>query len=94
MYNLDSLKEIKVTDSYMGLDQNIRSCQNNEPLENCTTRYYIDTLLEDCGCLPLNIILSENVTNIFFLPEYSIITELTYLCRPLSEYLLFSQFEQ
>ena len=27
-YNLNVLKEIQVTDSFMGLDQNIRKCQN------------------------------------------------------------------
>ena len=54
-YNLNVLKESIATDSYLGLDQNIRKCQNEESLYNCTTRKYIDTLLDQCGCLPLNI---------------------------------------
>ena len=54
-YNLNVLKESIATDSYLGLDQNIRKCQNEESLYNCTTRKYIDSLLDQCGCLPLNI---------------------------------------
>ena len=54
-YNLNSLKEITVTESYLGLDQDVRKCQNDEPLNNCTTRQYLDTFLGKCGCLPFNI---------------------------------------
>ena len=36
-YNLDSLKEIDVTDHYLGLDENVKMCQHNEALHNCTT---------------------------------------------------------
>ena len=54
-YNLNDLKEIRVTESYLGLDQEDRGCQNEEPLINCTTRKYNDTLLGECGCLPFNI---------------------------------------
>ena len=60
-YNLNDLKEIIVTDSYLGLDENVRGCQNGETLNNCTTRFYMDTLLRDCGCLPFNIRLSDKV---------------------------------
>ena len=54
-YNLNVLKEIEVTDSYLGLDQDVKECQNEEPLQNCTTRQYIDTIFGNCGCLPVNI---------------------------------------
>ena len=54
-YNLDALKEIEVTDSYLGMDQDIRHCQTEESLFSCTTRHYIDTLLGQCGCLPFDI---------------------------------------
>ena len=60
-YNLNDLKEITVTDSYLGLDENVRGCQNDEPLLNCTTRRHRDALLRDCGCLPFNIGLSDKV---------------------------------
>ena len=60
-YNLNVLKDIKVSDSYLGLDENIRGCQNKEPLYNCTSRFYRNAFLEYCGCLPPNIISSEKV---------------------------------
>ena len=60
-YNLNDLKEIKVTDSYLGLDQEVRKCQNDEPLKNCTTRQYLDTLLRECGCLPITLRLFHKV---------------------------------
>ena len=54
-YNLNALKEITVTESYLGLHQAIRGCQNDEPIDNCTTRQYHNTILGKCGCLPINI---------------------------------------
>ena len=65
-YNLDNLKEIEVTDSYLGLTEKIRECQNKEPLQNCTSKLYTDTILRKCGCLPLNMIVSNQVS-IFYL---------------------------
>ena len=63
-YNLNALKEIDVTESYLGLDQDVRGCQNKESYHNCTTRKYIDTLLDKCGCIPLTIKLSDLVNNV------------------------------
>ena len=60
-YNINELKEIKVTESYLGLEQHVKGCQNNEPIQNCSTRTYIDTLFKECGCLPFNVRLSEKV---------------------------------
>ena len=55
-YHLDALKKIETTESYLGLDQDVRGCQNEKPFDNCSTRQYIDTLMEQCGgCLPLSI---------------------------------------
>ena len=59
-YNLDALTMIEVTDSFMGQDEIVRGCQP-EPLYNCTTRKYLDALLDQCGCLPLTIRLSDKV---------------------------------
>ena len=60
-YNLNDLKEIRVTESYLGLDQDAMKCQDKEPRINCTTRKYLDTLLEKCGCLPITVKLSNKV---------------------------------
>ena len=54
-YNVNVMTEIEASDSYLGLDEDIRKCQNEEPLYNCTTRKYIDSILSNCGCLPLSI---------------------------------------
>ena len=59
-YNLDAWTVVEVTDSFLGLDQEDRGCQL-EPLYDCTTKQYLDALLEQCGCLPLNIRLSKKV---------------------------------
>ena len=61
------------TESYLGLDQNVRECQNVEPTENCTTRRYLDTILRECGCLPFNIRTSDKV-DLQKLPELCFLT--------------------
>ena len=59
-YNLNVLKEMEVTDAFLGLDENARQCQNEEPFV-CTTKQYVDTFLGECGCTPLNMRLSDKV---------------------------------
>ena len=60
-YNLNIIKEEEVTLSFLGLDQDVRGCQNDEHYDECTTRHYIETMREQCGCLPLSIRLSNQV---------------------------------
>ena len=52
-YNLNVLKEMKTTESFLGLDESARGCQNQEPFV-CSTKKYVDTFVSQCGCLPLN----------------------------------------
>ena len=59
-YNLDALTMIEATDSFIGLNQEDRECQL-KPYYNCTTKKYLDTLMNQCGCLPLSIRLSNKV---------------------------------
>ena len=54
-YNLNILKEVKVTDSFMGLDEDVRGCQNQEHYIDCTTNNFIEDMRQQCGCLPLSI---------------------------------------
>ena len=63
-YNLNAIKEIKVTDSFLGLDMADKECQNEEPIQNCTTRQYIDTVLDHCGCFPLKLTTAEHVKSL------------------------------
>ena len=60
-YNFQSLKEIVVTDSFMGLDTGAKNCQNIETVEDCNTRLYIEHFRQQCGCLPFSLKLSEKV---------------------------------
>ena len=63
-YNINSIREIKVTKSYLGLSQAVRGCQDGEPILDCTTRLYIDTALNLCRCLPLSIRTDMNVRTV------------------------------
>ena len=60
-YNLNNIKLEEVTESFLGLDQDVRGCQNEEHYDECTTRQYIENMKELCGCLPLSIALSDQV---------------------------------
>ena len=51
-YNLNAWKLTKVTDSYLGLDQDVRGCQQFENIVECQTKYKKKYLLQECGCLP------------------------------------------
>ena len=51
-YNLNNIKEIKVTEDFLGLSVAKRKCQNEESYEECKTRNYIDALMKTCKCLP------------------------------------------
>ena len=51
-YNLNVVKEMKVTDSYMGLPHDVKQCQNKELYLDCKTEEYLDALVNTCMCLP------------------------------------------
>ena len=61
LYNLNDVKYIKVTESFLGLDQEIRGCQNDELREDCKTRHYIAALMTQCKCLPLGLLTNNEV---------------------------------
>ena len=58
---MNVVKEVKVTDSFLGLDSDVKGCNMEETFENCTTKIYIETVKQKCGCLPFNIYLSDKV---------------------------------
>ena len=76
-YNLNSIKLEEVTESFLGLDQDVRGCQNDEHYDECTTRQYIENMREKCGCLPLSISISDQV--IFSFSSFQIIYTMTYI---------------
>ena len=50
-YAISAVKKIEVTDEYLGLDEDVRKCQNLEPFENCTTRQYLQAVQNECNCV-------------------------------------------
>ena len=60
-YNLHSLKEVTVTDSFMGLKRDAKNCQNIETYDDCITRQYNAKILQECSCLPLSLRSLEKV---------------------------------
>ena len=65
-YNLNAMKEIKVTESFLELDMKDKGCQIEESSEDCKSKHYVDTLLQHCKCLPLSISTSKNVSLISY----------------------------
>ena len=66
-YNLNAVKQIRVTSDYLSLEKNVIKCQTEESFENCTTQHHIDHLLDQCHCLPLSIRVSDNVVKYYFM---------------------------
>ena len=55
VYNLNNIKEIKVTEDFLGLSKTIRRCEKYESYDDCKTKNYIDALMKSCKCLPFAI---------------------------------------
>ena len=60
-YNLNSLKMIDVTESFLELDENVIKCQDKVFFDNCTTKYYLEIIKKKCECLPVLINTLEEV---------------------------------
>ena len=69
-YNLNNIKEISVTDSFMGFDRETRKCQTIETYNDCKTRLHVENLRQECGCLPLSLRLSGKVIYVFLNQKY------------------------
>ena len=54
-YNLNNIKVIEVTKHFLTLDQRITGCQNKMSSGDCKTLQFINTLLEQCECVPYSI---------------------------------------
>ena len=73
-YALAAVKEVSVTQSFLGLKEEDKKCQNLESLEDCSTRSYLQTIRSDqtdrtilwyfsrkIGCRPFSLGYDENV---------------------------------
>ena len=57
--NLFALAQINVTQDFLGLDESDMKCQNRLPIDECKTRKYTDSILEQCECLPFSFSLNH-----------------------------------
>ena len=64
-YNINAVKEIKVTDSFLELDKKTRKCQTKETYSDCSTRNFMNAVLDQCGCLPFTMRLRHKVSSTF-----------------------------
>ena len=64
------MKEIKASDSFIGLNTETRNCQNFETYDECKTNIYIENMKRLCGCLPLSLRLSVKVKQ-FLIDQFS-----------------------
>ena len=58
---MNNVKEVKVTDDFLTLDRSTIGCQNDESIDDCKTKEYIDSLIKQCKCLPYSMIDVEKV---------------------------------
>ena len=54
-YALTAVKDIKVTEDYQGLGQEVTRCQTKEARADCVSRRYQEQVLASCHCAPLHI---------------------------------------
>ena len=52
---------MKVTDSFITLDEDVRQCQDEYTQVECRTKKYLDSIIENCKCLPFDLKLTEQV---------------------------------
>ena len=58
-YNLNVLKEIQVTEDFQSLGEEITGCQTRDV--DCRPNIFYESSKYHCGCVPLDIALSEKV---------------------------------
>ena len=63
-YNLNVVKEVKVTEAFLGLGKEVIKCQNDETYDDCRTRRYFDAIKNVCQCLPFSVRRSNEVWRI------------------------------
>ena len=62
-YNLNILKEVRVTESFLGLDKDVIQCQNKQSYNDCKTKKHVDALMKFCGCLPFSLNVKDKVSS-------------------------------
>ena len=70
-YNLNVIKEITATSSFLSMERNVRKCRDDETFDECATSKFIDDLIKKCNCLPLNLRITEKVFLFDILKNFS-----------------------
>ena len=60
-YNLNVVKEISATESFLSMERDVSKCQDDETFDECATKKYINDLKDKCNCLPLSLRLLDRV---------------------------------
>ena len=50
-----NVKEFKVTEDFLGLDEEKKGCQSQETVEDCRTNKYFAATTSKCGCVPFSL---------------------------------------
>ena len=54
-YALTDIKEIKVTEEFLGLDPTITDCESQQFRTDCRAAEYQERIATSCSCAPLNL---------------------------------------
>ena len=49
---MTAVKDIKVTEDFLGLSDNVKKCQSEETFKECSTRQYLHAVESQCNCIP------------------------------------------
>ena len=80
-YSLNAVKDIRVTEEFLGLGEDVIHCQTKEFRPDCLTRKYQEKVLSSCGCAPLS---TASYYPAQVLPKLESSLVHIYLSRPLS----------
>ena len=50
-----------MSEDFLTLDENIRQCQDMEQYDDCSTKHFVEQLLNACKCLPIEMGTSDKV---------------------------------
>ena len=54
-YGLTDIKDVRVSQEFVGLGEAVTQCQTKEAGADCLTRKYQETVLATCGCVPFSL---------------------------------------
>ena len=54
-FALTDVKQIVVTNSFLGLDRDVKNCQNEEAFEHCSSQTFLQEVSSRCHCIPYSL---------------------------------------